>query len=414
MNTIREELDTTIKGDYDIIVAGGGPAGVGAAVAAGRTGARTLLIEKFSFAGGQWTAGLVNPVFDYRNKKGIMREIQQRLEGKNVWGGFFNSSFQYEYMKKLLDEMLAEAGVTVLYDTKFSRALTVKNKVNGVVAENKGGRSAFLSKVAIDCTGDADVAASAGAHFHVGREADGKVQAKTLMFTVGNISFDQTDCNTLYNLMRKAKEEHSDSYEIPYDRPYIISIPGTNTAVVQLTHMRGYNPLDGSDLSQAFIEGRRQAVETVEFWHKYIPEFRDVILLQTAPLLGVRESRQIVGEYTLTAEDLSEGRKFDDSITNVTFNMDIHEPDSTSQSCLRTLPYQIPYRCLIPKKIDGLLVAGRCISGTHEAMSSYRVTGNCTAMGEAAGYAAYEAIKQDKDLRDVQVHEILRHIDSCE
>ncbi len=406
----KEQLNTPVAGEYDVIVAGAGPAGVTAAIAAGRAGMKTLLLDQCGCLGGMWTSGLVNPLFDFRRKQGIIREIVDTLAEKSQFGGFGNSCFQYEYMKCLLDDMVKDAGVDVLLNTFVARAIAEEGTVRGVVTENKDGRRAYFSEVVIDCTGDADIAESAGAECLVGRAGDGAVQAITLMFTIGNVHYKQNDCNQLYNLFLDAMAKTGAHYDCPYERPYIIQIPNSNTAAVQLTHVRGADVLSAKALSDALSEGRRQAIMAVEFMKANIPEFKDIELLQTAPLMGVRESRRIVGEYTLTAEDLIAGKQFEDGLFDALFNMDVHEPDSRGQNCTHlTKPYQVPYRCLIPKHIKNLLVAGRCISGTHEAMASYRVTGSCSAMGEAAGYAAAEAVRQNKDLRLVSVEEIKKN-----
>lgn len=408
---LTETNEIPILGEYDVIVAGGGPAGVGAAYAAGKAGAKTLLVEQMNFLGGMWTGGLVNPLFDYKNKNGLLKGIVEELKAQNYWGGFWDICFAYEPMKSLLDRRMREAGVKVLCGTGVVKPVVSDGNVTGIITENKSGRNAFLGKVVIDCTGDADVACRAGVKCQIGRPEDGAVQGMTLMFMIGNVDYFQHKGTDLFRLVEKAKEEHGVEFTLPHARPYIIRIPNSRTAVVQLTHVRGYNPVDAFDLTEVNRLGREQAAAVVDFMKKYIPELRDIELLQTAPLLGVRESRRIEGEYTLTEEDLTEGRRFPDGIAEVTFNIDIHSPDNSSQKCAAVQPYLIPYRCLIPKGIGGLLVAGRCISGTHVAMSSYRVTGNCIAMGEAAGYAAYEAVKQQKDVRAVAVEEILKHIE---
>ena len=411
MDLRKEQLNTQIGPQFDIIVAGGGPAGCAAALAAARCGTKTLLVEQGTCLGGMWTAGLVNPIFDFQNKGGILREIITRLKKEYSFGGFIHSCFQIEDMKFLLEQMLCDAGVEILYGTIVSRAWMEGDTVKGVVVENKSGRTVFPAKVCIDCTGDADLAVSAGVKTVMGRQEDGKCQGMTLMFLLGNIDFMQRDCNELFDLIKEAAEQCASDFTLPYDRPYIIQIPNSNTAVVQLTHIRGLDPTDAFDLSRATIEGRKQAYETVRFMKSHIPQFRDVLLLQTASLIGVRESRRIVGEYTLTAEDALVGRQFEDGITCATFGMDIHNPEDTTQQCQAVKPYQIPYRCLVPAEIDGLLVAGRCISGTHEALASYRVTGNCAAMGEAAGYAAFECVKTGRPPRRITIHEIKSHME---
>lgn len=396
-----------MKNNYDVIVVGGGPAGIGAALGAAEKGADTLLIEQYGFLGGMWTAGLVNPVFDHHNKKGILSRLIYRLKQENSFGGFIDSCFQIETMKYVLDDMILEAGVKPLYHTICSLPIMEGDRVVGVEVENKNGRVSFYAHTVIDCTGDGDVAARAGADFQVGRTEDGKCQAMTLMFQLGNLEFAQLGCYELYERMKKAIEEQHSDYRIVYDRPYIIQLPGVRQAVVQLTHIRGQNGLDAFDLTQAEIEGRRQVRETIKLFRQ-IPELKDAELIATAPHIGVRDSRRILGEYTLTKEDCMEGRQFYDGIVTATFNMDVHNPEDIQQTCYDTKPYQIPYRCLIPKGKEGLLVAGRCISGSFEAQSSYRVTGNCIAMGEAAGNAAALAKQHGCGTREVPLDELLK------
>lgn len=394
MNII-ENITTPVVGEYDVIVIGGGTAGSVAGIAAAREGARTLVIERENYLGGMWTGGLVNPVFDHSGKGGILAELIEEHKRLGSWGGFINSCFSYENMKRILEDKLLEAGGEVLYGATFSRLLMEGKRAVGVVVECRGGRRAYLAKEVIDCTGDAEAVASAGFPFEIGRESDHLCQAITLMFTIGNVEFMQNTCNDLREMIEEALKNEDDGYRLPYSRPYIIQIPDSRTAVVQLTHMRGYDPLSPEDMSKALIEGRKQAFEVVEFLKKRVERFKDIELLETAPLLGIRESRRIVGEYTLTKEDCIEGYRFDDEVTTATFGIDIHNPLDDSQQCYSVKRYGIPLRCLIPKGSEGLFVAGRSISGTSEAMASYRVTGNCAAMGEYIGrYAAKLALNR--------------------
>lgn len=385
---IREVLETPVKGEYDVLVVGGGPAGCAAAIGAARAGASTLLIEQFNCLGGMWTSGFVNPLFDQQNKGGIMREIVDALKERGQWGGFRNISFHYEHMKSLLEHMCRDAGVTLLYDTRFARVLMEEQRVVGVVCENVGGRCAYRAKVAIDCTGDANVAAQAGVAFRMGREEDGMCQAMTLMFLVGNIPDRYLDGNGLNLFEKLDRVYHRLGKPIPFRAPVLIPVPHARFGVVQFTHMYGYDALCAEALTSALIEGRDQMLEAMEGLRRYDEEFADLEIIASAPLLGVRESRRIVGEYTLTLDDVLGGATFPDAVTSVTFNIDIHHPGDSAQSCIDVKEYQIPFRCMVPRGVDGLLVAGRCISGTHEAMASYRVTGNCCPMGEAAGRAA--------------------------
>ena len=411
MKTINETLVTPVGGTYDVIVCGGGPAGVCAAVSAGRQGARVLLLERMNCLGGMWTSGFVNPLFDQENKGGLIREIVNRLEEKQAWGGFRNISFHYEYMKSVLDTMCSEAGVEVLFNTAFARALTENGRVTGVVAEHIGGRVAYLAKTVIDCTGDAAVAACAGADYDMGDDK-GDCQAITLMFLLSNIpeKYNVTEGLMMADAIEKAFAKQGQGKQTPFAFPVLIPIPSSRFANVQMTHMYQVNPLCPNDIARALYEGRQQMLEVVEALKAFDPDFKDTDLVFSAPSLGVRESRRIKGEYTLTLDDLISGATFSDAIAFSAFNIDIHRSEDTGQNLLVVPRYEIPYRCLIPKGIEGLLVAGRSISGTHEAMASYRVTGPCAQMGEAAGYACAQSAKTGTPLREVDMSEITEHL----
>ena len=403
---ICETLQTPVAGYYDVIVAGGGPAGVGAAIAAGRMGAKTLLVERYGFLGGNWTAALVNPLFDTENKGGIVRELVNGLNERGLWGGFEGHSFDYEGIKSLLDEMVLDAGVEILFQSNVVAAVKIANRVNGLIVENKSGRSAYRGEVLIDCTGDGDLAAQAGADFAFGRDSDHLTQAMTLMFVVGNIHFDQNSRDQLYRLMQETIRSKNLNFKINYKYPYFILLPDGSRAVAQMTHICGKSGIDAEEISQAYLEARKEAVRLFNFFKNNMEQFKDLSLEQTAVQMGVRESRRITGEYVLNVDDLLAGRKFDDGITIASFPVDIHQPDSDGQEVCFPKPYHIPYRCLVPKTLDGLLVAGRCISGTHEAHGSYRVAGNCIAMGEAAGVAAAMAAQNGVQPRGIDIHEL--------
>ncbi|MDF2926900.1 MAG: FAD-dependent oxidoreductase [Paenibacillaceae bacterium] len=411
MKVISETLETPVNGEYDVIVAGGGPAGIGAAVSAARNGMRTLLVERYGFLGGMWTAGLVNPMFDTNRKGGIVKELVEGLKARNAWGGWSGICFNFEEMKLVLDRMTTGAGVELLLHTQICGAITDAGSVKGIIVQNKSGRQAYLAKVIIDCTGDGDVAAMSGASFSIGREKDGLTQPMTLMFRIGNIDFMQQRSTDLYNLIVKAVERHQLDYAIPYTRPYILMFPGQRSAVVQLTHVRSALALNDKDMTEAEIAGRRQIMEAYELFRSYIPELAGVTLEQIAPQIGVRETRRIHGQYTLTLEDLLEGRRYADGIAICAFGIDIHQPDSEGQEVYDPKAYHIPYRSLVPLGVNGLLVAGRCISGTYEAHASYRVTGNCTAMGEAAGTAAAIAVESGCEPGDIAVEKLKERLE---
>ena len=390
MDYITENLKTEIKGNYDLIVVGGGPAGCAAAITAGRAGLKVLLVERYGFLGGTWTAALVTPFFDAANKGGLVREIVNDLKAKDAFGAFWNISFDFETLKQLLDDKVQQAGVEVLFHTYFCEPVMEEKTVCGVIVQNKGGRAAYLSKYVLDCTGDGDVAVRAGAEYVYG---DGEnAQDMTTMFLMSNVKYRQQKPDELVNLMKKACAEHDTGYNIDFDKPYVIALPPGNLAVVQLVHIRGKNGVDPKQLSEAEMLGRKKAMEAFNLFKKYIPEFKDAELICTAPQIGVRESRHIIGEYVLTADDLINGAEFPDGGDfKVCFNVDIHNGEE--QDCRQVKPYQIPLRALKPKGLKGILTAGRCISGDYIAHASYRVTGDCVAMGEMAANAVVDMLK---------------------
>ena len=400
---INENLTTPVLGEYDAVVVGAGPAGCGAAIALGRAGMKTLLIEKFNCLGGAWTTGFMNPFFDFYDKSGIVHELIEDLKSAGHFGGFWNMSFNYEYMKLILEKKMQDANVEVLYNTTFSRTLAEGTNVYGIVAENIEGRFAVLAKTVVDCTGDGSVAASAGCPFELGVEGDYKeCQAMTLMFLVGNIPEKYKDGLMIFEKLNAVYEKAGK--QIPFRVPYLIPVPNTHFGVIQFTHMYEYNPLSASDLTKATMEGRQQLIDAFEYLTKYDEEFKDLELITSSSVLGVRESRRIIGEYRMSTDDILTGAQFDDAVAYVTFGADLHTKSNKGQNCFQVQPYQIPLRALLPEGYTGIVVAGRCISGSREAMASYRVTGNCAQMGENAGYYIAESIKQNIPIRDVKLN----------
>ena len=401
MKYISENLTTAVYGEYDVVIVGAGPAGVSAAIACGRSGLKTLLIEKFNCLGGAWTTGFMNPFFDGEYKCGLVREIIDELKSLGHFGGFWDKSFNYEYMKHILENKTKEAGVDVLYNTVFSRALVEDHRVVGVVAENISGRFAFMSKYVIDASGDGWVAASAGCAFDIGENGNERqCQAMTLMFLVGNIPKKYCSGLKLYEKLNAAYEKAGK--EIPFKVPYLIPVPNSHFGVVQFSHVYDYHPLDARELTEATMECRSQIIDAFEYLTKYDEEFANLELITSSSVLGVRESRRIIGEYTITIDDILSGRRFDDAVAIVTFGADLHTKDNKGQHCFKVQPYNIPLRAMIPKDYDGIIVAGRCISGDRNAMASYRVTGNCAQMGENAGYALARAIKCGINIREIK------------
>ena len=400
---IESPRRTPVVTEVDVLVVGGGPTGIGAALAAAREGAKTLVIERHGMLGGVWTAGLLNPLFDFEKKGWIVADLIERLKKANAWRRWkFSWTFDIEAMKLLLEVMLREAGAATWYYSLVADTIVEQNRVRGAIVESKSGREAVLAKVVVDCSGDGDAAARAGVPFSLGRMPDSACQPLTLMFEIDGLGdWEQTKAEDLYDRMDEAIRDKKLPFRMPVGRvnfaPWIINVPRAGAAVVQATHVYQINPLDTRQLTQATIDARRQAHELVQTM-QHVAGLEGVRLVQTAPAIGIREARHLVGRYTIGLEDLRAGRCFDDAVTFGAFGVDIHDvkPGEKSAHGTKIRPYEIPYRCMVPESLGGLLFAGRCISGTHEAHASYRVTGTCMAMGQAAGLAAAIAAREGK------------------
>lgn len=407
MDYINETLKTSVFGEYDVVVAGAGPAGVCAAIAAARNGAKTLLIERYGFLGGMWSAGFIIPLFDFENKHYIVTEIVDELKARGGWGGYYDIAFDFEIMKKLLDDMVTQSGAQILFHTFLAGAYCEGEDVKGVFIQNKSGRSLVKAKVVIDCTGDGDIAASAGVPFTMGRESDNLCQPVTCMFMLGNIEYMQPHYYSIRDAVIEASKACGIPFEFSYKRPFVLQLPNCKRCVVMWNHVRKKPPTDAVAFSEAELESREEIHRIFDYIKKNVPMFKDVELIAIAPQTGVRESRHIHGLYTLETDECVHGAQFEDGICDVAFSMDLHLPDKDEQENIHLeAPYQIPYRCLVPVNRNGLLVAGRCISGTYETNGSYRVTGDCMATGQAAGAAAALAVKQNVNIRDVDIHQL--------
>lgn len=404
-----------VMAETDVLVVGGGPAGVSAAFAAARMGERTLLIEQFNCLGGIATAGGHGHIVLYsswgtheRVVGGIIWEMAQRVTAAGY--GVCNNSasdFEVEGMKRVLEEMAVECGCSLLYHTFFLDALVEDGRVVGAVVAAKNGRCAILAKRLIDCTGDGDVAARAGCGFDYGDEETGLCQPMTLMFAIGGIDIEKVRAfqkevgdDTLRPVWKKAQDDG-------FMRPFQSRIMGwwwTPTRPdwlgINFTHILNVDARRAEDLTAATLEGRRQAYEAVEVYRRYVPGMEDCYMLSTPNTVGVRESRRIHCAYRLTKADLLAEREFDDTIGYGSFFIDIHNTVGIGMDRKTVYPrtgfkYQIPYRILVPQGIGDLLVAGRCASADHETLGSLRVMPQCGVMGQAAGVAAVLSLRSD-------------------
>ncbi|MDF1814388.1 MAG: FAD-dependent oxidoreductase [Verrucomicrobiales bacterium] len=399
-----------LRDSSDVIVCGGGPAGFTAALAAARRGANVTLIEVNGTIGGVWTSGLLSWILDAVNKKGIMEEITGELKTRGM-GRRVESAWVYdaEQLKMLLEEMLVEAGVKIRLHTRVVGAVADdSNRLTAILTESKSGREAWTAKNFIDCTGDGDLAAQAGCEFEFGRPADGVTQPFSMMGILSGVSTDeiaafirgQCEPRKLGNPKKNFLTElRSAGIDPSYGGPTIFEIREGLYAMMA-NHQYNVSAINADDVSKATIEGRKEVHAIVNALKKKGGIWQDLHLNTTSEQIGTREGRRIMGRYYMTGEDLRTGAQFEDNICDVTFPIDVHATDPKVTKAIESKPfrsknYQIPLRALFARDVDGLLVAGRCISGDFIAHSSYRVTGNAVAMGEAAGVAAAIAVQEN-------------------
>jgi hypothetical protein len=387
---------------YDVIVVGGGPGGVCAAAAAAKEKARVLLVERYGFLGGMATAGLVNPFMAYRlNGKRLttaaFNELLDRLDRAGALEAH-GQVFDDELMKIILDQMMADHGVDVLLHSLLVGVKMDGRRISSIQTYGKSGNMDLSADIYIDSTGDGDLAALAGAPVEIGRPKDGLCQPMTLCFRVGGISGGlpprtlSTELTELYLAVKGSGEIDNPREDVLIFGTQVPHIYHFNT-----TRILHRNATETLDLTRAEIEGRRQVMEMFHLFKTRSPRFRDAYLIKMATQIGVRESRRVMGEYTLTMGEVIEGCKFPDGIARSNYPVDIHNPDGEGTVIHRLQPgetYEIPYRCLVPREIENLLIGSRCISATHEAHSSLRVMPVVAGIGEAAGIAAAWAAQQ--------------------
>ena len=453
---VEPQRTLPVESEYDVVVVGGGIAGVGAAIAAARGGCSTLVIEQTSALGGLATMGLVNIPLDYRS--GIGEEMIQQLEAVD---GHWHRNSDPEKHKLILDRMVTSAGCDILFVTTVVESIVKGGAIRGVVVESKSGRQAILARRVIDCSGDADAAAFAGCDFSVGRERDGYVQGCSLEFRLGGVDWDayqtsdvKADDPRWEALIERALETGDLPYPIDNHLNWMTHVPGRpehcgmDEVSICFAHSRHCRPLENRELTRMYLEGREQCDILWKFIRKSVPGFEKSWLIDTAPLLGVRDSRRILGEYVLTGWDVARRAKFDDVIAISWRGFDVHNPtgpgnqkwfetiidgetryitagldgyasssfppggpDALSDYAGRTgeelederqkTHYDVPYRCLVPQKVENLLVAGRCLSADFPGQSATRLVMCCNAMGEAAGHAMVLSLKHDIPPRDV-------------
>lgn len=430
--TVRESSRTTpLVSHDDVLVCGGGPAGVAAAIAAARTGARVRLLELHGCLGGVWTAGALAWIIDGAGKPGIMREISRALESRGGHGaaGPRDHAYDIECMKVVLDQLCAEAGVRVQLQTRVVSVLQHDGVISGVITESRSGRQAWTADVVVDTTGDGDVAALAGCGFDVGEPASGHTQPMSLMAILTGLSRAEMAPFTIANdIVRPGEEEllpvqrrarskaallaeiRRAGIEPSYRHPALFTIHD-DVYTLMVNHEYGASAFDdAARLTDATMRARREIHEVVDALRALGGPWRGIRLVSTGEQIGIREARRVHGLYTVTRDDVLSGRRHDDAVTSVTFEIDVHALTAAEESGLerqaaelvpQSRTYDIPLRALVARDVDGLLMAGRCISGDFWAHASYRVTGNAVAMGEAAGVAAARCARESMTPRSL-------------
>ncbi len=399
MMTVHESArEVPVTEDVDVMVAGGGPAGVMAAVAAARTGASVRLIEAHGALGGIWTTGLLPHIIE-PHQPGLLRELIERLRHRGAHGVgsvITERDFDVETLKVVLDEFCSEAGVRTRCYTRVCAASVQEGRLDAVLTESKSGREAWRAKVFVDCTGDGDLGAQAGCRFEIGQPGTGLCQPMSVMALLAGYG---TSDQPPFNIREWGRNKDWIKAEMEavgvspsYSRPTMFLID-EGWVNMMANHEYGYRGPDAQKLTDASMAGRAENLRIVAALRARGGRWKNLRMAATSAQIGVRESRRIHGLYTVTRQDLERGSRFEDAVCRVTFCVDIHALDPSrgkgiDASGVHVRPYDIPLRALIAADVEGLMMAGRCISGDFVAHSSYRVSGDAAALGEAAGVAA--------------------------
>lgn len=415
-NTYTQECP--VLWDVDVLVIGGGSAGAAAAVAAARMGADVALVDQAGYLGGTG-ASVLDTFYGFycpgpSERKvvgGIPDEVVARLEEHkaaikraSTYGAGTGITYHPELLKVVWEELAVRAGARLLLHTSFLDAIVENGAVRGAVVANKSGLWQIRAKVVVDASGDGDVAYRAGAEYEDWHSVP--AQSLTTTFRLGNVDVDRARSvkkAELWNLMAGAAR--SGEYRLPRVEGSVHVTPYPGIMATNMVRLQVEDPTDPVQISSAEIEGRRQALEYHRFLRDCVPGYRESVLLSFSTYIGVRESRRIKGDYWLTREDVLSARKFDDAVAMC--GAPIEEHHAGADTLWEYLPegaaYDIPYRTLLPRGVEGLVLAGRCLSASHDAHASVRSMGQCTAMGQAAGLAAAQAAHDGGSPREVSV-----------
>jgi hypothetical protein len=440
MTQETRKLTVSSGPSYDVIVMGGGPSGTMAGIAAARGGARTLVADQHGFFGGSLTAMGVGPMMSFHNNagqqvvEGIPQELIDRLVARGASPGHIEDSTTYvttvtpfdsEYLKIELEQMLREAGAEVLFHTQLAGVqLDDRGRIAEVVLCNKAGLTAYRARVFVDASGDGDLAVRAGTPFVMGRAEDAATQPMTMNLKVGNVDTERVRQYALANpddfVFAHGVEEGLErlrrtprlslagftgeweaaklrgEVDVPREHVLFFETATPGVVIVNTSRVQGFDATDPVQLSEAEMIGRQQCAQIFAFLRQHCPGFEHAIRMDASPQIGVRETRHVKGLYTITTDDLARQRDFPDPVALGGYPIDIHASDGAETEAIhfeQGTTYQIPMRALLVATPDNLVIAGRCISATHEAMAAFRVTPIAMAIGQAAGTIAAAAIR---------------------
>ena len=425
---IQEYNNIPTIADVDVLVCGGGPAGIGASVMASRQGMSVMVVEAQGCLGGIATAGMMSH-WGGRSSSKVMGEIWDLTyeKAKDIgWAqenGCGKDAIYHDIQKIALEELFQRENIRVLYYTLVCKAVVENGEIRGVIVENKSGRGFIKAKRVVDSTGDGDVAASAGVPYFKGREEDGRMQPCTIMFNVGGVDFEravfppsfettvETERGELQALAKKL---------LPFPAGHVLLYrqPLPNTVCCNMTNAIEIDGTDGESLTKGVFTCRSQIIPIIKFLREYVPGYEKCYLTSSASLIGIRETRHFEGLESLSKDDILQAKYYDNWVVRrAWFNFDVHNLTGASldktgvqHGFKQNNEYTIPYGCLLPKNVDGLLLSGRNISGSHLAHSNFRIMSVCIAIGEAAGVAAALSIKQNVKLSSVDVKEIQKYM----
>lgn len=410
--------------ETEVLVLGAGPSGFAAAYSAAKNGAKVVIVEQCGNVGGISTSGLMSHWTGTCGSP-LYHEILKRSAEKNEgeWKNKITKYIDPEKLKTLYLEMLHEVGVKIMLYTFAVDAICEGDKVLGATVVNKSGMIDIFAKVTIDATGDGDIAAKSGAEFTLGRKADGKMQPVTLMFKVGGVDYERAAFIQSFEEKRQTEKGELQALakqHIPFPAGHILTYKSTLPGVVTC-NMTNVTDIDGTntdDLTKATIVCRNQLDDIIKYLREFVPGFEKCYIINSASLIGVRETRHFKGKYTITEDDISKAKLFDDYVVkDAFFNFDVHnitgaglDKTGVQHNFKQKNGYTIPYRCLLPETKENLLLCGRNISGTHIAHSNFRAMPICVGIGEAAGTSAAIAVKYNLKLPNVKSSDIRKII----